>query len=313
MNEFFAFLAGLLAAVPGLGAAPEPAWNGYVEANYVYVAPMTGGIIAEIDAAQGETVAAGDVLVRLDDRQSSALLRAAEARVEAARATAENLATGSRNDEVAVIRASLDKAEADLALARLQSGRSDKLLAEGLVPQAKADQDHATLASAQAQVAQLSAQLRVAELPARDPQRLAAEANLEAAQADADRARADLADRIIRAPVSGRIERIYFDAGEMAPAGGTLLAVEPADALKVKFYLSEADRSGVTLGQSLRVQCDGCAAGLTAVVSYFAAEPQFTPPVIYSREERTRLTYLVEATLASGAVLQPGQPVTVLK
>lgn len=88
MNEFFAFLAGLLAAVPGLGAAPEPAWNGYVEANFVYVAPMTGGIIAEIDAAQGETVAAGDVLVRLDDRQSSALLRAAEARVEAARAAA---------------------------------------------------------------------------------------------------------------------------------------------------------------------------------------------------------------------------------
>lgn len=313
MNEILAFFAGLLALLPGFGPAPAPAWNGYVEADYVHVGAMSPGTIATIAAREGHAVKAGEVLFILDGRQQEAVLHAAEARVEAARANAENLATGSRDEEVAVIRATLDKAEADLALARSQSERSDKLLAEDLVPQAKADQDRASLKSAEAQVAQLRAQLRVAELPARDPQRVAAEATLVAAEADADRARADLADRTVVAPADGQIERVYFDAGEMAPAGTPVVALLPAGALKVKFYLSEADRPGLALGDTLAVSCDGCRAGLKATVSYFASDPQFTPPVIYSRDERKRLTFLVEATLEDGSALHPGQPVTVSK
>lgn len=313
MNELMAFLAGLLALVPGVGPAPAPSWNGYVEADYVYVGASSAGIIRSMVAREGQAIRAGEVLFILDSRQQEAMLRAAEARVEAARANAENLATGSRDAEVDVIRASLAKAEADLALARSQSGRSDKLLAEGLVPEAKADQDRATLRSAQAQVSQLEAQLRVAELPARDPQRVAAEATLAAAEADADKARDDLADRTITAPADGRVERLYFSGGELAPVGTPVVALQPAEALKVKFYLSEADRPGFALGEALRVSCDGCAAGMSATVSFFASDPQFTPPVIYSRDERKRLTFLAEATLAEGSALHPGQPVTVAK
>lgn len=313
MDEFLAFLTGLFALIPGLGPPPEPSWNGYVEVDYVYVAAPSPGPIAALTAEEGQVVAAGEVLFVLDSRQQEALLRAAEARVEAARANAENLATGSRDAEIDVIRANLAKGEADLALARTQSERSDKLVAENLVPQAKADQDRAALKSAEAQVAQLVAQLRVAELPARDPQRLAAEATLVAAEADADKARADLADRTVTAPTGGMVERVYFDSGEIAAAGTPVVALRPVDALKVKFYIAEADRSAFRVGQQVRIACDGCPEGLTAAVSFFASDPQFTPPVIYSREERQRLTFLAEATLADGAAIQPGQPVTVSK
>lgn len=313
MNEVMAFLTGLLALVPGMGPAPEPSWNGYVEADYVYVGAPSGGTIETVLAREGQVVAEGEVLFVLDSRQQQAVLRAAEARVEAARANAENLATGSRDAEIDVIRANLDKANADLALAQSQSQRSDKLLAEGLVPQAKADQDRATLRSAEAQVHQLEAQLRVAELPARDPQRVAAEATLVAAEADADKAREDLADRTVLAPQDGRVERLYFSGGELAPAGTPVVALQPADALKVRFYLAEADRPEFALGETVDISCDGCAADLHATVSFFASDPQFTPPVIYSRDERSRLTFLAEATLADGAVLHPGQPVTVAK
>jgi HlyD family secretion protein len=313
MNEFLAFFAGLLALIPGFGPAPEPSWNGYVEADYVYVGAASPGTIATIVAREGQVVKAGEVLFILDSRQQEAILRAAEARVEAARANAENLATGSREEEVAVVRASLDKAEADLALARSQSERSDKLLAEDLVPQAKADQDRATLKSAEAQAAQLRAQLRVAELPARDPQRVAAEATLVAAEADADKAREDLMDRTVLAPADGRVERLYFSDGELAQAGTPVVALLPEAALKIKFYVAEADRPAFALGETLKISCDGCGEGLEAKVSFFASDPQFTPPVIYSRDERQRLTYLAEAVLADGAALHPGQPVTVGK
>jgi len=312
MEEFFAWLIGLIALiVPGLGASEAPLWNGYIEADYLYVGASSGGPIASIEAGEGAMVQAGDVLFTLDSRIQQAALQAAQARVEVAQANADNLATGSRDAELDVIRANLEKARTDLDLARTQSERTDEMLARGLVPKAQADRDRATLTSAQAQVAQLEAQLRVAELPARDPQRVAAEASLIAARADAVQAREALADRTVTAPADARVDRIFFAAGEIVAAGAPVVALLPDEALKVKFYVPQADRADLALGQRVAISCDECRAGLTASISHFAAEPQFTPPVIYSREERDRLTFLVEATLDADSALLPGQPVTV--
>lgn len=312
MNEFFALVLGFIGSIlPGFGQPAAPAWNGYVEADYVYVAPASAGIIDEIAVGEGEVVAKGQVLFRLEEAQQSALVAAAEARVIAAEANLANLTTGSREDEIEVIRASLDKAQADLNLARQAADRSTKLFAEGLAPETRVEQDRATLASAEATVKQLEAELKVAELPARDAQQWQAEANLAAAKADAEKARADLADRTVVAPVEGRVDRLFFKSGEMAGAGMPVVSLLPEDALKVKFYVAEAERAALAPGAAVALSCSGCPEGLTATVTWTASEPQFTPPVIYSREERQRLTFLVEATLADGVALLPGQPVTV--
>ncbi|HEY0918058.1 biotin/lipoyl-binding protein, partial [Devosia sp.] len=96
MDQFLSWLAALAAAlVPGFGAAPAVGWNGYVEADYVYVAPAAPGRIETLAVREGEAVAAGAVLFVLERAQQAALLRAAEARVAVAAANAQNLATGS--------------------------------------------------------------------------------------------------------------------------------------------------------------------------------------------------------------------------
>lgn len=315
MEGFFAavmaWIAGVIAIViPGFGGAEVPRWNGYVEADYVYAAPVSAGQIASIAVKEGDIVRAGDVLFTLNDAQQAALLESARAGVAVAEANLANLTTGSRQDEIDVIRASLAKAQSDLTLARDTSARQGKLFAQGVSTQAQLDQARATLASAEAQVRQLQAQLKVAELPARDAQQLAAEANVTMAQAAVGKASADIADRTVLAPAAGKVERLYFDAGEMAQAGSPVASILPAGALKVKFYLPEAVRPQFALGDRVAVSCDGCAAGLTATVSFFASDPQFTPPVIYSRDERSRLSFLTEAVLDAGT-LHPGQPVTV--
>jgi HlyD family secretion protein len=308
MNEVLAFLAGLIAlVVPGFGATPVPSWNGYVEADYVYVAAASPGTIATLAAKEGSIVAQGDVLFTLNGEQYRAL---AATRASAAAALA-NLTTGSREDEIEVIRAALEKAQADLRLARDNAERTRQLFTEGFAPEARRDQAEANLAAAEAAVKQLEAELRVAELPARDAQQLQAEANLAAAKAEAEKAHADLADRTVIAPVAGRVERLYFKLGETAAAGVPVVALLPADALKVRFYVAEAERATLSLGDTVGVSCDGCAEALTAQLSFFASDPQFTPPIIYSRDERMRLTFLAEATLESGTTLLPGQPVTV--
>lgn len=311
MSAIKDFLLGLLALIlPGFGAPTELVYNGYVEADYVYVAPSGAGRIVSILAAEGDRVAEGQLLLTLEDTAQVQALRSAEAGVAVARANLDNLQTGSREAEIAVIRASLHKAYADQKLAETTLERSTALLERGLVPPAQVDTDRANLSRAEAQIEQLQAQLKVAELPARDAQRLAAEGTLDMAKAQAAIAKSNLDDRTIEAPIAGVVDRIYFDAGEVAATGAPVLSIFPPDRIKAIFFIPEPARAGTRIGDILDVTCDGCDEGITARITYMASDPQYTPPIIYSREERARLVFRAEALLQHADGLLPGQPVT---
>jgi len=312
MNSFFAWLMGIVAAViPGLGHSGAPSWNGYVEVDYVYAAAPSAGTITSLPIAEGQQVKQGDVLFVLDPSQQQAQYDAAKARADAAEATLKNLQTGSRQEEIDVTKAQLSKAQADLNLAQQNLARSQDLYDRGLIAIAKLDAYKTTVQSAQSAVDQLQAQLKVQELPARDAQQIAAEASLAAAQADAVNARAALDNRTVTAPEAGRIERLFFKQGEVANAGVPVVSLSGADAMKINFYVSEIDRQKFALGQQVHVTCDGCADGLTATISHFASDPQFTPPIIYSRDERNRLVFQTEAILDNQSGILPGQPVSI--
>lgn len=313
MNDILAWFMGLVAALPFVGHSGPPTWNGYVEEDYVYAAAASGGTIETIPVQEGQLVRKGDVLFVLDPSQQQAQYDAARARADAAEATLQNLQTGSRAEEIAVTQAQLDKAKADLTLAQQNLARTQDLFDRGLTPIATLDQFKATVQSAQAAVDQLQAQLKVQQLPARDAQQIAAEASYAAAKADAATAKAALETRTVTAPEDGRVERIFFKTGEVANAGAPVLSLSGADALKVLFYVSEADRQQFALGDTIAVTCDGCPSGLTASISHFASDPQFTPPIIYSRDERNRLVFETEAVLADQNGIRPGQPVSIAR
>ena len=306
---FGAWVAAALAAL-GLGPTEAPVFNGYMEADYIYVAPLTAGRIVSIGAEEGAEVRQGQVLVTLEQSAQAAGVRAAEAGVAQAEANLDNLSTGGRQDEIAVIAASLHKAEADRDLATATFARTQQLAGQGQVSQAKVDQDRAGLASAAAAVEQLAAQLQVAKLPARDAQRVAAEAALVMAKAGAEGARIALADRVLRAPVTGLLDRRFYQPGEVAATGAPVLSIFQPERIKVIFYVPEAARADIRLGDVLQMGCDGCAEGLTARVIKLALEPQYTPPILYSRDERGRLVFGVEAQVKDAKGLLPGQPVT---
>ena len=325
MNEFFAWVLGLLSFIPGVGHAPPPGWNGYVEADYVYAAAPSAGTIESIAVSEGQVVAEDEVLFTLESGQQKAQYdaalaraKAAEAQVKAAEATLANLKTGARPEELQVTQASLMQAEANLSLAQQNFDRSRDLFEKGNVPKSQLDQAQASLDAANAAVVQLKAQLAVAQLPARDDQIAAATASLAAAEstaaaaaADAANTKAMLENRTIVAPEAGRIERLYYSSGEVAGSGAPVISIAGEETLKVKFYVNEGDRPSFRLGQVVSVSCDGCAAGLTATIDHFASDPQFTPPIIYSRDERSRLVFLTEAVMGQQNGVLPGQPVSI--
>lgn len=304
-GALFAALAGL---VPGLGGAPPPAYNGYIEADYVYVAPPGSGRLLEIAVTEGAEVGVGDLLFRLEDLAQRGTLKAAEARAAEAAANLDDLLTGSRTAEIDVLRAGLARARAERALAQKTLDRSSTLMERDLAPPAQVDEDRARLQELDAQQAEFEAQLRVAELPARDARVAAARAALRAAEAEADRARSALDDRRATAPAPGRVERVFFDPGEVATAGTPVVSILPPGDRTAIFFVPEPRRASLSSGDRLGLSCDGCPDGLAATVTRLASDPQYTPPLIYSREERQRLVYRAEAHVEKD--LLPGQPVT---
>jgi HlyD family secretion protein len=113
------------------------------------------------------------------------------------------------------------------------------------------------------------------------------------------------------APVAGTVQQIYFREGEMVAAGRPVLSIMPPGNMKLRFYVSETDLPKFTVGDEVRVTCDNCAADLTARIYFIATSAEYTPPVIYSLDERNKLVYLIQARPAKPDALRVGQPVSI--
>ncbi len=131
------------------------------------------------------------------------------------------------------------------------------------------------------------------------------------AEARVNTSQTRLARRSGNAPVAGTVHQIYFREGEMVPQQRPVLSILPPGNMKVRFFVSETELPKLVIGQDVRVTCDGCAADLTAKIYYIATTAEYTPPVIYSQEERHKLVYLVQARPNKPDLLRVGQPVSV--
>jgi HlyD family secretion protein len=139
-----------------------------------------------------------------------------------------------------------------------------------------------------------------------------AESALRQAQANLAWAETRLARRRALAPADGTIQQVYYRPGETVPPGRPVVSLLPPANLKVRFFAPEPRLPEVKLGQTVTVTCDGCEQGLTAKVSFIARSAEFTPPVIYSLEERAKLVFLIEARPEQPDKFRVGQPVTVM-
>lgn len=139
-----------------------------------------------------------------------------------------------------------------------------------------------------------------------------AQASLREADARAKAARTRLARRELSSPVMGAVQQIYYRPGEMVPAGRAVVSILPPGNVKVRFFVPQAVLPTISLGDAIAVACDGCADGLSARVSFIASAAEYTPPVIFSEEERNKLVFLVEALPEKPEGLRVGQPVTAM-
>ncbi len=138
-----------------------------------------------------------------------------------------------------------------------------------------------------------------------------AEAALRQAKANLDWSKTRLARRRGISPADGTIQEVYFRHGETVPPGRAVMSLLPPGNLKLRFFAPETQLAAIKYGATVNVSCDGCAPGLTAKVSFIADSAEYTPPVIYSLEERAKLVFLIEARPDQPEKFRVGQPVTV--
>ncbi len=312
----------LLCALPLIGSLfgacqpPLPYATGYVEGEYVLIAPVEIARIEGISVRRGSRVRPGDKLVRLERRDAEIALAQARAALAQALSRLADLKQGRRPQEIAVIEATLASARASAAEARREYERQADLFRRGIVSRAQLDSASTAYDVAKARVGELEANLKVARLPARPDQIKAAEAAVAQARAAQERAAWRLSQRTLVASQPGEVVDVIRNPGEVAGPQAPVLSLLPDGATKLRLYVGETVLSRLSLGAELRVRCDGCGSNLRARVSYISNAPEFTPPVIYSLENRQKLVYLVEARPeaekgSGAAMLKPGQIVDV--
>jgi HlyD family secretion protein len=232
-----------------MAACAEQAGTGYqgwVEADLIFVSPDEAGRVTRLSAREGDTVKVGDPLYALDDDLQ---------------------------------RADLNQSSASQANAQQTFDRAQALSRTGSGTQANYD---------------------------------AAVSALRIAEARVNTSQTRLARRTANSPVGGTVHQIYFREGEMVGQQRPVLSILPPGNMKVRFFVSEAELPKLTIGQDVRVTCDGCASDLSAKIYYIATTAEYTPPVIYSQEERHKLVYLVQARPNKPDMLRVGQPISVV-
>jgi len=233
------------AVLAGCNESRNPGYQGWVEADMIFVSPDESGRVTSLNVHEGDEVKVGQQLYSVDDDLQQA---------------------------------NLNQNKATLANAQQSYDRALSLSKTGSGTQATLDAAVSALRVAEAQVVTSETRLN---------------------------------RRIGYAPVSGTVQQVYFRVGETVPAQRPVLSIMPPGNMKVRFYVPEADLPKLAIGDEVRVTCDNCSADLTAKIYFLSTSAEYTPPVVYSLDERNKLVYLVQARPSRPDALRVGQPVSV--
>jgi len=304
-------LAGLV--LGGCQRPPATGWQGYLEAEFVHVGAPLAGRLDHLAVQRGARIEAGAPLFTLEHASELAAQREAADRLRSAQARLDDLRKGSRPSELATFAARVEQARVAAELSRRELERADNLFQSGAIAATEIDRARLTHARNTRAVEELAAQLATAGLGGRTDAVAAAEADVAAARAAAARADWAVQQKTQYAPTAALVHDTLYREGEFVAVGAPVVSLLPSGNLKVRFFVPEAGFAALQPGDRVQVSLTGRTQPLEARVIYLSPRPEYTPPVLYNRDNRAKLVFMVEAALdpAAAAGLNPGQPVDV--
>jgi HlyD family secretion protein len=284
--------------------------HGYVEGEFVYVASPLPGTVT-LNVSRGATVKKGDPLFALENDAERSARDEAGKRLAQAKASLQDIRKGLRPTEIAALNAQLQQTKSALALAEIEYDRQDKLLRSGSVSRQSMDSARSVRDQQLQLVARIGSELQTARLGARSDQIAGAEANVRALEAVLVRAEWELSQKSRKAPETAIVYDTLYRSGEWVAAGRPVVSLLPPEGIKVRAFLPEGMIASVRINDPVTVTADGIKESFIGKVTFISPRAEYTPPVIYSRENRAKLVYLAELSFPpeSALRLHPGQPV----
>ncbi len=309
MNKAITLLIVLL--LSACHATQESPLQGYVEADFRYLASTGSGVLTSLAVKRGQRVETQQELFAIDAVQEQQEISRVDAVLQQQQAQLDNLLLGQRPQEMAVIRAQLQQAIAQAQQSELNWQRITQLRRQNLASQDQYDIANSNKRRDDARVSELQARIKVAELGARHKEVDAAKAQLKATQALREQALWRLQQKQVLAPTSGFIQDVLYQPGEVVAAAKPVIVFLPDGATKLRFFIAENRVAQLQPGDKVRAQCDGCAQLIDAEIRYISTQTEYTPPVLFNRDNRSELMFRVEAYPLNGTPLALGQPLDI--
>ena len=311
------------------GCAEPPPSNelrvsGHVEATEVRVAGQVGGRLVELRAAEGDRVAAGDVIGNLDTRDVELEI----ARAQAERATAEAqlrlVQTGARPEDVrqaeaqrGALQAELGVLDAELVAAEADRDRFESLLAADAGSRKQRDDAVARVNVLEQRARVVREQVRAAEQVVARLESGARVEEIEAARTRVASIDAQIAvlrkrvdDATVVSPAGGIVSQVLVEQGEFVAPMMPLLVVTDIDRAWANLFVPEPAVPRLTIGQDAQVFTDAGGAGLPGTVTFVSPQAEFTPRNVQTADERSLLVYRIKVAVDNReGVLKPGMPV----
>jgi HlyD family secretion protein len=285
---------------------------GTLERDRIVLKATANEIIVSEPVPEGTMVAAGTVLVQLDDKRQQALVARAEAEVSRASARLEELRNGARPEEIAAASAKVEGAKAELVEAEASYTRFQELRAQKLAAQATLDRAVASRDAAEAALDSAREELLRLTNGTRQEQLDQGAAAVQAAEAQLALERHRLSELTVVATRDAYLDSLPWHVGERVSQGATLAVMLANDRPYARVYVPEPWRARLNVGDRRSIRVDGIDGTLTGILRWIAIEPAFTPYYALNASDRARLVYLAEFDLEEGEELPTGVPAQVL-
>lgn len=307
------FLAGLVTIV-FISACSEPGIDlalGTLERDRIILKATASEIILDQPVAEGTLVAAGTLLVQLDDRRQQALVAIARAELAQTEFQLEELRNGARAEDIAAASARVAGARATLVEARANYQRAVKLVEQKLAAKAQLDSTLAARDAAEANLESAQEELLRLTNGTRKEQLDQAEAAVQAAAARLALTVHDLGELTVTATRDAYLDSLPWNVGERVDTGATLALLLADGQPYARVYVPEPRRTSLTIGERKQVRVDGVPDAFWGKLRWIASDPAFTPYFALNAGDRARLVYLAEFDIENGDKLPTGIPVQV--
>lgn len=292
------------------GGKPLVSVTGTIEAIQVDVSAKIAGRIAERPVNEGDRVAAGQLLVRLDEAEQAAEVRRQEAAVRTTQSTLNDLMAGARREEMEDARAALQSASATREWTERDFRRAEGLFRQALIAAQEVDRARQAYEVAVAQEKSARQKLLLLEAGSRPDQIESARGQLAQARHALDMAKTRLKEMTILSPLDGVVLRKNLEVGELATPGVPILTLMKPSDIWVRAYVPEEEVARIKVGNPARVAVDGYPARrFPGRVTEIASEAEFTPRNVQTRKERVNLVFRIKIAVDNPeGILKPGMP-----